>query len=155
MDNKKTVAISSDHAGFELKEILRSFLEDLNYNVIDHGAYKLDKDDDYPDFMAPLARDVSKHSDILKGIVIGASGQGEAIACNKFPGVRAVVYYGGNAEIIQLSREHNDANILSLGAQFLNIEEAKMVVKTWLETPFSGDERHVRRIKKLDKLDIL
>jgi ribose 5-phosphate isomerase B len=84
-----------------------------------------------------------------KGIVIGGSGQGEAIAANKVKGVRAAVYYGGSLDIVKLSRTHNDSNILSLGARFLTQEEAIEAIKVWLETPFNNEERHKRRIKKI------
>ncbi len=152
MKTKGTIAIAGDHAGFEMKVELISFLKDEGYEVIDHGSHKKDEKDDYPDFVKLVARDVSRHPDTLRGIVLGGSGTGEAIVCNRFPNVRAAVYYGGNVDIVSLSREHNDANILSLGARFVGLPEAKMVVKTWLETPFSGDERHARRIEKIDKL---
>ena len=143
--------IGSDHAGFEMKSKLITFLRELNYDVVDKGAFKLDPDDDYPDFISEVAKSVGLDSK-SKGIVIGGSGEGEAIDADRFPGVRAIVYYGGNLEIIKLSREHNDANILSLGARFLSQGEAEEAVRLWLQTAFSGDERHVRRIKKIDSL---
>jgi len=144
------IYIGSDHAGFELKQKLVLFLKELGHEVEDFGAHELDENDDYPDFVAPVARAVSEDVD-AKGIVLGGSGQGEAIAANRVNGVRAVVYYGGNEDIVKLSREHNDANVLSLGARFLSEDEAKEAVKLWLETPFSGEERHRRRIEKIDK----
>jgi ribose 5-phosphate isomerase B len=152
MKTKGTIAIASDHAGFELKQELISFLKEEGYEVVDHGAWKKDEQDDYPDFVKLVARDVSRHADTLRGIVLGGSGTGEAIVCNRFPNVRAVSYYGGNVEIVSLSRKHNDANILSLGARFVGVPEAKMVIQEWLNTSFSGDERHVGRIEKIDKL---
>lgn len=144
------IVFASDHAGFELKEKLVSFVEGLGFDVKDFGAYELNEKDDYPDFISLAAKEVSENSDSVKGIIIGGSGQGEAIVANRFNSVRAVVYYGGVTDIISLSREHNDANILSLGARFVSDEEAKEAVKIWLETSFSSDERHVRRIKKID-----
>lgn len=155
MQDTRIIHIGADHAGFELKEELRAFLESLGYEVVDYGAYDLDDEDDYPDFIAPVAQAVSSDLDKLsKGIVIGGSGQGEAIVANRFPNVRAVVYYGEPASdagsIITLSREHNDANILSLGARFISTTEAKEAVETWLETAFSDESRHVRRINKID-----
>lgn len=153
MNNTKgTIAFGADHAGFAMKNELMSFLKNEGYEVIDHGAYSLDPSDDFTDFVAKVAREVSRHPDMLRGIVLGGTGTGEAIVCNRFPSVRAAVYYGGNVDIVDLSREHNDANILSLGARFINIEEAKMVVLKWLNTDFSEDERHIRRIQKIDHL---
>jgi ribose 5-phosphate isomerase B len=150
------VHIGADHAGFSLKEALSDYLKKLNYEVIDHGAHVYDKYDDYPDFVAPVGQAVSGHPQGLKGIVIGGSGQGEAMVANQFPNVRAVVFYGNKifrgTDIIKLSRQHNDANVLSLGARFLSTSEAKKAVKTWLTTPFSGEYKHIRRIKKIEKI---
>lgn len=152
------IYLGSDHAGFELKNKMIPFLGTLGHEVIDLGAHKLDAEDDYPDFISLVAKEVSKDSedkelsaDLSRGIIFGGSGQGEAIVANRFPYVRAVVYYGGNEEIIKLSREHNDANILSLGARFLKEEEALEAIKMWLDTPFSEEERHIRRIIKIDE----
>jgi len=145
------IFIGTDHAGFELKQALVSYLKELGYEVEDMGAYELDSEDDYPDFIAPVAKAVAKDSK-AKGIILGGSGQGEAIAANRFRGVRAAVYYGGILNIVRLSREHNDANILSLGARFISEDEAKEAVKLWLETEFSGEERHLRRIEKIDNV---
>ena len=147
------IFIASDHAGFELKEKLIEFLIDENgYEVIDEGAFEYDENDDYPDFISKVAQKVSGNPEQNMGIVLGGSGQGEAIVCNRFKNIRTAVYYGGNTEIIKLSREHNDANILSLGARFVSEEEAKESVKLWLETEFSEDERHIRRIKKIEEI---
>ena len=142
------IFIGSDHAGFELKNTLKEYLHDLGHDVRDMGPKEYNPDDDYPDFIIPVAKEVSHDPSRLMGIVIGASGQGEAMCANKVYGIRAAVYYGGNKDIIRLSREHNDANILSLGARFLNPEDAKSVTKLWLDTKFSGEERHRRRIQK-------
>lgn len=142
------IYIGSDHAGWELKNELVAFLAGEGYEVVDKGAFEYKEDDDYPDFILPVAEAMAKDPE-AKGIVLGGSGQGEAIAANKIKGIRAVVYYGGHKDILTLSREHNDANILSLGARFMHTEEAKNAVKLWLETEFSGDERHVRRLKKI------
>lgn len=158
--------LASDHAGFELKEKLKIFLAGLGYETKDSGAFSYDEKDDYPDFILPAARAVATVAESTKcleptsgvgsrgnmGIIIGGSGQGEAMAANRIKGVRAAVLYEYDESIIKLSREHNDANILSLGARFLSEEEAKKAVKLWLETPFSGDERHKRRIEKFNDL---
>lgn len=142
------VYIGTDHAGFALKQTLVAFLGELGYEVNDMGAFEHDETDDYPDFIVPVARAVSADT-AVRGIILGGSGQGEAIVANRFAGVRAAVYYGGPTEIVRLSRKHNDANVLSLGVRFLTEEEAKEAVSLWLATPFSGEERHARRIKKI------
>jgi len=143
------IYIATDHAGFEIKEGLIPFLTSLGHDVEDCGARILDAQDDYPDFAAKVAETVPKEEGSV-GIVLGGTGQGEAMVANRFKGVRAVVYYGGAKEIVTLSREHNNANVLSLGARFLSLDEAKEAVQLWLETPFSNEERHIRRIGKID-----
>lgn len=144
------IFLGTDHAGYELKEELKKYLKDLGYAVEDKGAFELNNQDDYPDFIFPVARAVARDPE-SRGIILGGSGQGEAMAANRVLGVRAAVYYGGEEEVVKLSRAHNNANILSLGARFIGLEEAKKAVKTWLDTPFSDEERHQRRIDKLDK----
>ncbi len=144
------IYLAADHRGFKLKEKIKEWLEDWGYQYKDMGAFELNQNDDYPDFISKVAEKISKNLKNSKGIVLGASGQGEAIVTNKYKGVRAVVYYGGTEEIIRLSREHNDANILSLGAVFLDEKTAKKAIKLWLETKFSGEERHIRRINKIE-----
>lgn len=144
------IYIGSDHAGFELKQKLIPFMESLGHQVTDKGALTFDEHDDYPDFIIPVAKEVAKNPS-SRGIILGGSGQGEAIAANRIKGVRAAVFYGGPLDIIELSREHNDANILSLGARFVSEGEAKTAVQLWLETEFSGDDRHARRIKKIEE----
>jgi ribose 5-phosphate isomerase B len=113
------------------------------------GPARLNPADDYPDYIRPCAKAVADTHDSM-GIVIGMSGQGEAMAANRVRGARAAVYYGGPADIIKLSRRHNDANILSLGARFVSFEEAAKAVDMWLMTQFEHDERHQRRILKMD-----
>ena len=145
------IYIGSDHAGYELKEILKKYLSELGHNVEDKGAFDFDVNDDYPDFVAPVAKEIENDKN-ARGIILGGSGEGEAMVANRYEGVRAIEYYGGNLEIVRLGREHNDANILSLGARFINEEEAKNAVKIFLETDFSNDERHIRRIKEIDEV---
>jgi ribose 5-phosphate isomerase B len=144
------IYLASDHAGFKLKEILRKYLVESGYEVKDFGPFSYNETDDYPDFVRKAARAVANDPEQSRGIVLGGSGQGEAMAANRFNNVRAAVFYGGPENIIKLSREHNNANILSLGARFLSEDEAKKVVKLWLETNFPGEERHIRRINKID-----
>lgn len=145
------IYLGTDHAGFELKEKVKAFLQEKGHEVADLGAYQNHDGDDYPDFILPVARAVSH--DLVqgkesRGIIFGGSGQGEAMAANRVTGVRAAVFYGGPKEIIIRSREHNNANLLSLGAWFVNEKEALDAIALWLETPFSNGERHVRRIMK-------
>jgi ribose 5-phosphate isomerase B len=148
------VYLASDHAGFELKEKAKEVLVKDGYDVIDFGANYLDHNDDYPDFIWRAADNISQdynHGDVeTRAIIFGGSGQGEAILANRFPNVRAVVYYGGNLEIVKLSREHNDANVLSMGARFINTEEALEAIKLWLASQFSNEERHRRRLAKIE-----
>lgn len=146
------VYLATDHAGFELKNKIKDFLEKEGYEVTDCGPFAYDKDDDYPDFIKLAAEKVSGDPEGSKGIILGGSGQGEAIVANKFPNVRAVVYYGGPQEIITLSREHNDSNILSLGARFVD-ESIFPLLKKWLDAPFPAEARHVRRIEKIKQLE--
>lgn len=147
------IYIATDHAGYDMKEALASYIEkELGYTVADMGAHQNDPSDDYPDFIQLAAQEVSHDPSSARGVILGGSGQGEAIVANRFPNVRSVVYYGGNMDIIKLSREHNNANVLSLGARFLSLEEAKEAVKLWLETSFSEEERHMRRIKKVEQI---
>ena len=143
------IHIATDHAGLELKEKVKSYLSKLDYEVIDHGAYEYDALDDYPDFIFPCAKAVSNDLN-SKGIILGGSGQGEAMAANRVKGVRAAVFYNGPDEIIKLSRQHNDANILSLGARFMSDQEMYKIIELWLSTDFESG-RHKRRIDKLDE----
>ena len=154
------IYIAADHAGFALKAALVPFVQSLGHEIEDMGAHALDPADDYPNFIKPLATRVASEKESL-GIVIGASGQGEAIAANRVRGVRAVVYYGATAanqhdtegnilNLLQSTRAHNNANILSLGARFISEADACAAVALWLSTPFSNDARHLRRIVSLE-----
>jgi ribose 5-phosphate isomerase B len=147
------IFIATDHRGYQLKEKIKEWLADWGYEYEDFGAYALDAEDDYPDFISKAAEMVSKDPQNFRGIILGASGQGEAILANKYKDVRAIVYYGGQEDIISLSRKHNDANVLSLGAVFLEEETAKRLIKLWLETEFTQDERHIRRINKIKEIE--
>ncbi|MFZ4500272.1 MAG: RpiB/LacA/LacB family sugar-phosphate isomerase [Minisyncoccia bacterium] len=142
-----TIHLATDHAGFLHKEAVKEYLISIGMTVVDHGATQLVESDDYPDFVLPAASAVASDTGSL-GIIFGGSGQGEAMAANRVPGIRAAVYYGGPADILTLSREHNNANILSIGANFVSVEETLQAVRLWSETPFSNDERHVRRLGK-------
>ena len=148
------IFLGADHRGYNLKEKIKGWLSEWGYEHEDMGAFEYDKDDDYPDFISKVAEKVSEDADNSKGIVLGGSGQGEAMVANRYPNVRAAVYYGGNEEIIKLSREHNNANILSLGVSFVDDKTTEKAVRLWLETPFSGEERHKRRIEKFKSLKV-
>jgi ribose 5-phosphate isomerase B len=159
------IFIASDHAGFALKNALISHIHTLGYDVVDMGAFTSDPEDDYPDFITPCAKRVASEPD-SRGIIIGGSGQGEAMCANRISGIRAAVFYTsahvgrttsymengvnemGNDDIVRLAREHNDANVLSLGARFISEDVAREAVRIFLETKFSGDERHRRRLTK-------
>lgn len=161
------IFIGADHAGYELKEKLKIYLSELGlgYEVIDKGAFKYDASNDYPDFARAVAEAVAQDHG-SRGIILGGSGQGEAICANRIPGTRAAVFYGeaipkeavdikgeksvDSFEIIRLARIHNDANILSLGVRFLSEDEIKFAIELFLTTKFLGEERHMRRINKLE-----
>jgi ribose 5-phosphate isomerase B len=145
------IYLATDHKGFELKEKIKEWLKEWGHEYEDIGATVHDESDDYPDFVHKAAERVAANPDEAKAIILGASGQGEAITANRHKNVRAVVYYGGTSEIVTLSRQHNDANMLSIGASFVKEEEAKEMIRLWLSTAFSDDERHKRRILKIDQ----
>ncbi|MBU4098831.1 RpiB/LacA/LacB family sugar-phosphate isomerase [Patescibacteria group bacterium] len=162
------IYLGSDHAGYFLKEKMKSFLLEKGYEVVDCGAYDNDKDDDYPVFVGKAADAVSKDP-ASRGIVFGGSGQGEAIVANKYKNVRCALFYALNNskcvvdvngktssdpfEMLRLAREHNDANMLSLGARLLKEEDTMKAVQIFLETPFSGEERHMRRVEQITQLE--
>ena len=150
MYNKNMIYIGSDHAGYELKKKIKVFLAESGYEVEDKGAFSMDVNDDYPDFIIPVAKAVASNKDNF-GVILGGSGEGEQISANKVDDIRAIEYYGGNLEIVKLGREHNNANLLSLGARFLEEHEAKEAVRLFLETKFTNEARHVRRINKIDE----
>ena len=142
------IHIATDHAGLDLKNIIRDYLISKGHELTDHGAHEYDALDDYPDYIFPCAKAVASDLE-SRGIILGGSGQGEAMAANRVKGVRAAVFYNGPVEIVKLSREHNNANILSLGARFMTEDEIYAVIQMWLDEPFGGG-RHQRRIDKLD-----
>ena len=154
------IFFASDHAGFDLKSKLITFVQGLGHETEDCGPASLHPDDDFTDYIFPCAEKVARNTGSF-GIILGASGEGEAMAANRVKGIRAAVYYGdasaeqkdesGNIlNLIQSVRAHNNANVLSLGARFVDIEEAKKVITLWLKTSFSGDKRHLRRIEKIE-----
>ena len=147
------IILAADHAGFNLKESVRTFLEAKGYTVLDVGAHELVPEDDYPPYMIAAAMKVAADMNgETKAIIFGKSGQGEAMVANRFPGVRAAVWYGDGEGVVKLSREHNDANVLSIGAGFVTEEDTKKVIEIWISTPFSAEEKHERRIHEIDNV---
>lgn len=163
------IALATDHTGFEQLKDLKEYLEELGHECHDFGPSSLNINDDYPDFIFEAAKAVAE-SRYERGVVLGGSGQGEAMAANRLKGIRCTVFYGPAVvgriidvngrlssspyEIIKLSREHNNANMLSLAARFVSMADMKQVIKLWLDTPFKQEPRHVRRIDKLDSLGV-
>ena len=141
------VHIAADHAAYDLKTFLVTELTSAGYDVVDHGAHSYDASDDYPVYILPCAEAVAAEPD-SRGIVLGGSGNGEQIAANKVKGVRAGLAY--NTVTARLAREHNDARIIALGGRMQSLSDALAMLKTFLETPFSGDPRHARRLEMLD-----
>ena len=163
------IYLASDHAGFEFKNYIKDFLIKKGYDVEDCGPYVFDKNDDYPDFVSKAAEAVSKDPENSVGILAANTGQAEAMLANKYKNVRCALFYApavavgtvdvtgrkstNPLEIINLAREHNNANMLSLSGKFMDIKTAEAVVELFLNTPFPGDERHVRRIEKIKKIE--
>lgn len=159
------IALSTDHAGVEQLRLLKQYLEAKGHECIDFGPKDFQPDDDYPDYIFPAAHAVAG-GECEAGIIMGGSGQGEAMAANRVLGVRCTVYYGSarpvgvidaegreasdEFEILRLSRQHNNANFLSLAARFLTVDDMQKAVDIWLSTSFGSVERHQRRINKLD-----
>lgn len=159
------IYIGSDHVGYELKEKLKTYFKELGNDVIDKGSFAYDASDDYPDFITPVAQAVAGEA-LSFGIILGGSGQGEAMCANRVKGARAAVFYGEALpkddidikgrksidpfEIIKLARIHNNANILSLAVRFLSEDEIKFAIELFLSTKFEGEERHIRRINKFN-----
>jgi len=148
----KKIHLASDHAGFEAKAEILAWLKESGHEVADHGATTYDSDDDFPDFIALAAKAVGANSENSVGIIFGGSGQGEAMVANRFPNVRATVFYGGDLEIVRLSRIHNNANVLSFGCRFVSIDVIKEAVTLWLTTETSEEQKYARRNHKIEKI---
>lgn len=161
------IALSTDHAGYERLKRLKAGLELAGYETQDFGPVQFNVDDDYPDLITPACKSIlAKECEV--GVIFGGSGQGEAMAANRFRGIRCTVWYGPSVpieavnaegtlsldpyEILTLSKEHNNANVLSIAGRFVNDEEALKVVIIWLNKKFNGEDRHQRRIDKLDMI---
>lgn len=143
------IYLGADHAGFNLKEEIKKYLTELGYEYEDLGNTKLDPTDDYPDFALPVAKKVAQTGG--QGILFCATGIGMVIVANRVQGVRAALCWDDFTA--KESREHNDANVLCLGGRLLDLETAKKIVKIWLETEFTGEERHVRRLGKIEEIE--
>lgn len=164
-----TIALSTDHAGLKAIKRLQIFLEAQGYICQSFAPASFNADDDYPDFIRPAAEAVASGV-CERGVIMGGSGQGEAMVANRVTGVRCALYYGparavepidasgtsaiDDFEILRLSRQHNDANMLSIAARFVNQTAIEQAVLLWLETTFSGQERHMRRIHKIDTTNL-
>ncbi len=162
------IYLATDHTGVDLKNNVADFLKKEGYDVEDCGAYEYDKDDDYPDLIGKAAKNVSENTDD-RGIIFGGSGQGEAMVANKFDNVRCALFYtpavptqpinieGKESrdpfEILKLTREHNGANMLSIGFRFIKEEDVFKAIKIWLDTPGPTEERHKRRIEKITAIE--
>lgn len=144
------IYLGTDHAGFEFKEKIKDYLTEKQYEVIDCGAYTFNKDDDYPDFISKVGENVGENPDSY-GIVLGKSGAGECMVANKHQGVRA--FLAVNEKNVRLAREHNDANVISLGSEIISLPEAEKLIQIFLKTPFSAEKRHVRRINKIKEIE--
>ena len=144
------IHIGSDHAGLEFKAKIIDHLKKNGHDVIDHGPIEFDAQDDYPIFCIPAAIAVAKDPNSF-GIVLGGSGNGEQIAANKVKGVRAALVW--SIETAKLAREHNNANVISIGGRFHDEAFCLQLVDTFLATPFSGDERHIRRINQISNYE--
>jgi ribose 5-phosphate isomerase B len=149
MKDNKTFYLGSDHAGYKLKEKIKDFLDESGYKYVDLGNTKLEPGDDYPDYAYKVAKKVAETNGM--GILICDSGVGVCIAANKINGVRAVV--GHNVRIAKMSRLHNNTNILCLGQDYISLDKAKKIIQTWIETDFSTENRHHRRLEKISRIE--
>ncbi len=158
INHRPKIYIGTDHAGFVMKEELIPFIKKLGFTVVDCGNFHYDENDDFPFFIEKVAKAVALNPEHNIGIILGGSGQGEAIIANRFPHVRATVYYGEpdlifkKLDVIKLEREHNDSNVLSLGVRFLTLPKAKKAIKKWLETSFSKEPKYARRNKEIETI---
>ena len=146
----RTIYLATDHAGFLHKEAVREWLQGEGCTVVDVGASQYDEADDFPDYINVAAKAVALHPETTCALIFGGSGQGEAMVANRFKGVRATVYYGGEESIIELSRAHNDANVLSIGARFVDVAQSKKVIWDWLHATKASDPKYLRRNLKID-----
>jgi RpiB/LacA/LacB family sugar-phosphate isomerase len=152
MEVSMKIAIGSDHAGFELKESVKKILKEKGYEYEDLGAEKLDPQDDYNEYGQKVANGVASGK-YDRGILVCGTGMGMTMVANKVPGIRATACYDTN--MARMSRLHNDSNVLTLGGRLTEKEQASDIVTVWLETPFSEEERHKRRLKKIKNMELI
>lgn len=144
------ISIAADHAGYDLKERIKDFLRQEGYEIVDTGAHSYDPMDDYPDFAEPAAQMVAD-GEVDRGIVICDTGIGVDIVANKVAGVRSALVH--TEELAHRAREHNDSNVIALGAMVTDENAARRIVKIWLDTPFSQADRHRRRIHEIEEIE--
>lgn len=147
------IYLASDHRGFEMKDKVKKWLIEWGYEHEDMGPFEYDPQDDYTDFCSRVAEKIAADPENSLGLALGHTGQGEAMMANKFKRVRATVYYGGQPEMVKLTKEHNHSNMLCLSATFMQEQELKEAIKLWFETAFTFEERHVRRIKEIESFE--
>lgn len=145
------IYIGSDHQGFKTKELLREFLKEKGYGVVDVGNMQYDENDDYPDYAEAVARRVSRDIENSKGVLVCGSGIGVSIVANKFKNIRAALLFSPDHAFD--AKNDDDANVLAIAAKYIDPTVAKKILVTWLETPFSGEERHRRRIQKISEIE--
>lgn len=149
------VYIASDHAGFEMKKTVENYLLEKGHDVVDVGSFSFVEDDDYPDYIHPAIQKMKESiaelgEESVRAVILGGSGTGEAIVANRYKNVRAMVFNSVNLEVVKLGREHNNANVLSVGARFVDNDYLKLALEKFLETPFDESSRHSRRLEKID-----
>lgn len=144
------IYLAADHGGFNLKEAIKQVLDEVGMEYVDAGAHKLDPEDDYPDFAIPAVEKVSEDPENNKAILACRSGVGETIVANKFPGVRGCVSWEVQHAI--KSKQDDNTNVLALPADYISIEKALDIVGAWLDTDFSNEERHIRRLEKVAEI---
>jgi ribose 5-phosphate isomerase B len=146
------IYLATDHAGLEHKNAVAAWLQEEGVSVTDFGAFVSNPDDDFPTYISQAARTVSMYPQQTAAIVFGGSGQGEAMLANRFPRIRAAVYYGGPDEIVTVSRQHNDANVLSIGARFVSIDESKRLIWEWIHTARFEEAKYIRRNQQISHI---
>jgi ribose 5-phosphate isomerase B len=145
------IYIGADHRGFDLKQILKSYIGTVGYEVVDMGADALDENDDYPQYAIKVAKEVSRDPSLGKGILICGSGVGVDVTANKFRNVRCSLCF--SVDHAMVSRNDDDVNVLSIPADFVDEDEAKRIVAVWLQTRYDPAEKHARRIKQIEELE--